>query len=196
MLLSAFAIEHLKTNLEEEEVAVFFCCDFQNKRSTSSTELMRSLLSQLLCHVRDHGVDPGDFPDKILKQKSEGTLSLDDPEKLCDLVSRAASFFRCEPLIVIDALDECADIKALLPALVTLSQSDVRLLVTSRPVQTIVDHFAGLQSLSFENMTEEVAADIALHVKRELDSHSRLRSAVSEMKKEIDAKLTEKAEGR
>ena len=113
-----------------------------------------------------------------------------------DLVSRAASFFRYEPMIVIDALDECADIETFLPVLVTLSQSDVRLLVTSRPDQTIVDHFADLQSLSFENVTEEVAADIALHVRRELDSHSRLRSAISDMKNEIDAKLTGKAEGR
>ena len=159
-------------------------------------ELMRSLLSQLLRHIRDHGVDPGDFPDKILKRKSEGKLSLDDLKNLCDLVSRAASFFRYEPMIVIDALDECADIEMLLPALVTLSQGDVRLLVTSRPDQTIVDHFTGLQSLAFDNVTEEVAADIALHVRRELDSHSRLRSASLEMKKAIDTRLTKNAEGR
>ena len=194
---SGSTIEHLKSTLSEEEVVVFFYCDFQNERSTSSTELMRSLLSQLLCHIRDHSlVDPGDFPDKILKQKSEGTLSLDDTRKLCDLVWRAANFFRYEPMIVIDALDECADVEALLPALITLSQSDVRLLVTSRPDQTIVDHFTSLQSLSFEDVTEEIAADIALHVRRELDSHNRLRSAVPEMKKEIFEQLTERAEGR
>ena len=157
---------------------------------------MRSLLSQLLRHIRDHGVDPGDFPEKILKQKSEGTLSLDDLGKLCDLVSRAASFFRYEPMVVIDALDECADIEALLPPLVTLSQNNVRLLVTSRPDQTIVNHFAGLQSLSFEDVTKEIAADIALHIRRELDSHNRLRSPIQAMKNEIRAKLIERAEGR
>ena len=155
---------------------------------------MRSLLSQLLRHIRDHGVDPGDFLDKILKQKSEGTLSLVDLKKLCDLVSRAASFFRYEPTIVIDALDECADIETLLPALVTLSQNDVRLLVTSRADQTIVDHLAGLQSLSFEDVNEEIVADIALHVRQELDS-CLPRSAILEMKNEIYAKLTGKAEG-
>ena len=99
-------------------------------------------------------------------------------------------------MVVTDALDKCADIEMLLPALVTLCQSDVRLLVTSRPDQTIVDHFAGLQSLSFENVTEDVAADVALHVRRELDSHNRLRSAMSETMKEIDAKLAENADGR
>ena len=58
---------------------------------------MRSLLSRLLRHIRDHGVDPGDFLDKILEWKSKGMLSLDDLKNLCDLVSRAVSFFHYEP---------------------------------------------------------------------------------------------------
>ena len=157
---------------------------------------MRSLLSQLLRHFRDDGIDPGDLPNKILEEKSEGTLSLNDLDKLCDLVSRAASRFRYEPIIVIDALDECADIEALLRALVTLNQGDVRLLVTSRPHQSIMDHFRGLQSLSFENVAKEMAGDIALHVRREVDSHNRLRSADPVMKNEIHTKLNERAEGR
>ena len=157
---------------------------------------MRSLLSQLLRHIGDGGVDPGELPNKILEEKSEGTLLLDDLDKLCNLVSRTASFFRYEPIIVIDALDECADIEALLCALVTLHEADVRLLVTSRPDQNIARHFAGLRSLSLENVAEELAADIALHIRREVDSHDRLRSAEPVMKSEIHAKLNERAEGR
>ena len=193
---SASTIEHLKNTLEEGEVVIFFYCDFRNERSRNSTELMRSLLSQLFRHFDDRGVDPGELPNKILEEKSEGTLSLNDFDKLCNLVSRAASFFRYEPIIVIDALDECVDIEALLRALVTLNKADVRLLVTSRPDQNIARHFAGLQSLSLENMAEELAADIALHVRREVDSHDRLRSAEPVMKSEIHAKLNERAEGR
>ena len=157
---------------------------------------MRSLLSQLLRQFYDVGIGPGDLPDKILEEKSEGTLSLNDLDKLCDLISHAASYFRYEPIIVIDALDECVDIEALLRALVTLSQADVRVLVTSRPHQNIMDHFRGLESLSFENMANEMAADIALHVRREVDSHNRLRSTDPEMKNEIHMKLSERAEGR
>ena len=193
---SASTIEHLKNTLEDGEVVLFFYCDFRNKRSTSSTEAMRSLLSQLFRHLGDLGVDPGDFPNKILEEKSKGTLSLNDLDKLCDLVSRAASFFRYEPIIVIDGLDECTDIEALLGALVTLNQSDVRLLVTSRPHPVIMGHFSGLPSLSFENVAKELAADIALHVRREVDSHKRLRSADPEIKNEIRTKLNEKSEGR
>ena len=193
---SASTIEHLKNTLQEEEVVIFFYCDFRNERSTSPTEMMRSLLSQLFRHFRDGGIDPGDLLNKILEEKSEGTLSLNDLDKLCDLVSRAASRFRYEPIIVIDALDECADMEALLRILITLNQADVRLLVTSRPHQNIMDHFRGLRSLSFENLAKEMAGDIALHVRREVDSHNRLRSADPEIKNEIHAKLNERAEGR
>ena len=193
---SASTIEHIKNTLEEGEVVIFFYCDFRNERSRSSTELMRSLLSQLSCYIGDGGVDPGDLPNKILEEKSEGTLSLNDLDKLCNLVSRLASFFRYEPIIVIDALDECADIEGILRALVTLNGADVRLLVTSRPDQNIARRFTGLQSLSLENVAGELAADIALHVRREVDSHDRLRSAEPVMKSEIHAKLNERAEGR
>ena len=87
--------------------------------------------SQLFRPFRDDDVDPGDPPIKMLEQKSEGTPSLNDLDKPCDLVPRVASSFRYDPIIVIDALHECADIEALLRALVTLKQADVRLLVTS-----------------------------------------------------------------
>ena len=193
---SASTIEHLKNTLQDEEVVVFFYCDFQNERSMSPTEVMRSLLSQLSRRFGDRGVYPGSLPNKMLEEKSKGTLSLNDLDKLCDLVSCAASCFRWEPIIVIDALDECADIEALLRALVTLNRGDVRLLVTSRPREDIMRHFAGLQSLCFENVAKELAADIALHVRREIDSHNGLRSADLEVKNEIYTKLNEKAEGR
>lgn len=195
-LCSASTIEHLKKTVQEEEVVVFFYCDFRNERSTSSAEVMRSVLSQLIRHIRDCGVDPGELPNKILEQKSEGSLSLNDLDKLGDLVSRAASRFRYEPVIVIDALDECTGMEALLRALVTLKEADVRLLVTSRPHQMVMGRFEELRSLSFESIVNDLAADISLHVKQELDLRDRLRFASEDMKDEVHAKLTERAEGR
>ena len=162
----------------------------------SPTEVMRSLLSQLFRHFRDRSVDPGDLPNKTLEQKSEGTLLLNDLNKLRDLASRAARRFHPEPIVVIDALDECADIETLLDALVTLNEDDVRLLVTSRPDQITMHHFARLPSLSFKDLAEELAEDIALHVRRQLDSRRQLRSADQEMKIEIRAILNQKADSR
>ena len=193
---SASTIEHVKNTLEDGEVVVSFYCDFRNERSTSSAEVMRSLLSQLFRHFRDRSINPGDLPNKILEQKSEGTLLLNDLNKLCDLVSRAARRFHPEPIVVIDALDECADMEALLGALVTLNEDDVRLLVTSRSHPIIMHRFARLPSLSFETLTKELAEDITLHVRRELDSRKQLRSVDREMKIEICAILNKKADGR
>ena len=189
----ASTIEHLKTTLENGEVIVFFYCDFRDERTTSPAKMMCSLLSQLLRHCRHRGVDPGDLLDKILKQKSEGTLSLSDLDKLCNLVSSAASCLDYQPIIVIDALDECSDIKALLEALLELNLGDVRLLVTSRPDREIMDRFGGRQCLSFENVAREMAADIELHVRHELNQ---LKYAGRELRDEIHAKLNERAEGR
>ena len=193
---SASTVEHLKNTLEKGEVVVFFYCDFQNKRAMSSTELMRSLLSQLICHLRDLGFDPGDLPDKILKEKSEGTLLLTDLYKLRHFVSRAANCFHPEPIIVIDAVDECVDIEGLSGALATLGEDDVRLLVTSRPDQTMKGHFARYPSLSLEDVAKELAEDIELHVSRELESRKQLRRARGEIKDEIRAELTRQADGR
>lgn len=189
----ASTIEHLKRTFEDGEIVIFFYYDFRDERSTSPTEMMRSLLSQMFRQFRICGVDPGDLPNKILQQKSEGTLSLNDLDKLCDLVSSAASCFSLQPIIVIDALDECADVEALLRALRTLNIGDVRLLVTSRPDQNIMECFAKHQSLSFENVSKEMATDIELHVRRELNQ---LKSADRETRNEIHVKLNERAEGR
>ena len=189
-------IEYLKTELQYQEVVVFFYFDFQNERSRSPVEMMRSLLSQLCRHLLDLGVDPGNFPNTILEDKGRGTLSLGDLDKLRGLVSCAADRFVREPILVIDALDECADIEPLLRVLVRLHDDNrVRLLVTSRPHQDVMRHFTKIPSLSFEEMAMELAADIELHVEREI-SHNQLKFASPAMKKGISAKLHEKAEGR
>lgn len=190
-------VEHLKTTLREGEVVVFFYCDFQNKRSTSPIEMMRSLLSQLIRHIVDLGIDPEDLPNKILEKKSKGILTLTDLGKLCDVVARTAICFPVEPIVVIDALDECMDIKAVLDTLVELNRyRDVRLLVTSRSHEVMMSSFAKLPSLSFDDVADELADDIALHIERELRSQNGLRSADLEIKDGIRVKLNQKAESR
>lgn len=176
---------------------VFFYCDFQNKRSTHPTEMMRSLLSQLIRCIVDLGIDPEDLPNSILEKKRTGVLSLNTLDKLCDMVARTAICFPLEPIVVIDALDECADMGALLGVLVELNRHrDVRLLVTSRSHEIMMSSLTKLSLLSFDNMADELADDIALHIERELQSQNGLRSAGLGIKNEIRSKLNEKAEGR
>ena len=77
-----------------------------------------------------------------------------------------------------------------------LNEDDIRLLVTSRPHGDMMQYFKALRSLSFANVAKELSADIALHVRREVDSHNVLRSADLDIKNEICTQLVEKAEGR
>lgn len=175
----------------------FFYCDFQNKRSTDPMEMMRSLLSQLIRHICDLGIDPEELPNRILEKKRNGILTLNDLGKLCDMVARTAICFPVEPFVVIDALDECTDVGPLLDILVNLNQyRDIRLLVTSRSHEDMMSSFNRLPSLSFDTMTKELAADIALHLEQELRLQNGLRSADAEIKNEIQTKLNEKANGR
>ena len=61
-------IESLKDSLQDGEVLGYFYCDFRDERSTSAAELMRSLLSQLLQHLRRQMVDPGDLIEELAEE--------------------------------------------------------------------------------------------------------------------------------
>ncbi|KAG9315394.1 ankyrin repeat-containing domain protein [Chiua virens] len=194
---SASTLENLRSTLEPGEALVYFYCDFRNERSTNAAEVMRAILSQLFRHLRTFRVDPGALPNWILEQKSEyGALLLNDLDRLASWVCRAASRFSHKPIIVIDALDECANVQVLLGTLTMLVQADVRLLVTSRPEAIIEQHLGRYPSLSFQEMDKELAGDIYMHITRELDSYAELRFADTCVKNEIRTKLREKAEGR
>ena len=190
---SASVIDGLKSSAQDGEVLAYFYCDFRNDRSTSAAEVMRSLLSQLLQQFDSHIADPGDLIDELAKEKGK-RVSTSATNVACD-VSRAAKHFSRQPFLVLDALDECKDIEELLDALMELDKGGIRLFVTSRPLQVIRDRFSDLPSIDMDTMKYEVSVDIRLHVKRELDSHRRLRIMDAGLKKEIYFVLCEKADG-
>lgn len=192
---SASVIEDLESALQDGDALAFFYCDFRNERSTSASEVMRSLLSQFLRQFDCNMVDPGDLVDELIKQKNEGASTISNVIRLARHISCAAKQFIQQPFVVIDALDECKDIEELLDALMELNKGGVRLFVTSRPLQVIKDSFSGLPLISMDSMKYAVSTDIGLHVTRELDSHRRLRIVDANLKKEINSALCKKADG-
>lgn len=188
-------IENLKNTLKDDEILVFFYCDFRDERSTNAAEVMRSLLSQLLQHVRHHTFGLEDLIDNLAEEVEDGALIISDVTLLARYISRVARRFTQQPFVVIDALDECKDIEGFLDALVELTDGDIRLFVTSRPLQVIKDDLSGFPSISMDAMKYEVQADITLHVVRELDSHRRLRIMETGLKNEIYSALCDKADG-
>ncbi|KAF8557486.1 ankyrin [Imleria badia] len=194
-VLAAYVIEGLKNTLKDGEVLVFFYCDFRDERSTNAAEVMRSLLSQLLQHLRQHTVGPADLIDNLVGEAQEGALVISDVMLLARYISCVAYQFDQQPLLVVDALDECEDVEEVLDAFVELANGGIRLFVTSRPLQVIKDSLSCFPSISMDAMKYEVQADITLHVMRELDSHRRLRIMDTSLKDEIYSVLCDKADG-
>lgn len=188
-------IEDLKDNLQAGDVLGYFYCDFREERSTSAAETMRSLLSQLLQHLRRQMVDPGDLIDKLVEERDEGASTINNTILLARHVFRVVKQFPRQPFLVIDALDECKDVNILLKALDGLRKGGMRLFVTSRPHQNIKDSLSAFPFIDLEVMMYWMSADIRLHVARELDSRRRLRSIDASLKEKIYSKLCNQAGG-
>ena len=191
---SASVINSLKSSLQDGEVLAYFYCDFRNERSTSAAEVMRSLLSQLVQRFHRHAVHPGDLIDELIEERDGGAPAISNVVLLARYISRAAKQFSRQPLLVVDALDECTEVQGLLDALEELRKGGIRLFVTSRPLQIIKDGLSGVMSIDMDTMKYEVSADIKLHVTRVLDSHRRLRIMGASLKNEMYSVLCEKAD--
>ncbi|KAF8549090.1 hypothetical protein OG21DRAFT_639548 [Imleria badia] len=195
-VLASSVIDSLEKSRGKREVLAFFHCDFRNERSTSAAEVMRSILSQLLCQLRDTDLDLGSLINDLVTAKERGGATRDSAKQLATFASRTAMLSSQTPSVVVDALDECIcrDIEALLEGLVVL-EGHARLFVTSRPLQVIKDGISGHTFVSLDDMAQEVSADIGLHVARKLDACRRLRKLDSEFKTKIMSVLCHRADG-
>ena len=155
---------------------------------------MRSILSQLLRHLRGHPVDLGNIFDDLVKAMEWGGGTLSNAKELAEFVSRGATLLSQRPVVIVDALDECEDVGKLIQALMVI-RGHVRLFVTSRPLHIIVDVLSDMPCVSMEEMADKLSRDIELHVTRELDARQRLRDLDSEFRTEIRSVLCERAGG-
>ena len=196
---SASVIERLEKSLVDEALA-FFYCDFGKEESTDVTEVIHSLLYQLLHQYYHSKVKPG-APQvihelhQLAKETFKGDAVLKNITHLSSLLSCVAGQFCHQPLIIIDALDECKETDRLLCALLGLKTDGVRLLVSSHPIQAIKHRFGWVPSISIEEMAEAVSADIKLHVNREVESHLRLGLLDPMLKWEVCSILHQKSNG-
>ncbi|KAF9224620.1 ankyrin [Gyrodon lividus] len=193
-VLASSVIHDLKRSRYDEEVLVFFYCDFRNERSTSAPEVMRSLLTQLLRLANVDDVDCRDSVPELVEREAEGTEPPNDMKLLTCLVRSAAKLHQ-QPLIVIDALDECKDVEKLLNALKELNDGHIRLFVTSRLERIIRDTLSDFPSISLQKMTRAVSADMERHIRKELDSRQWLRTLAPGLKKEVRSVLLDTADG-
>lgn len=144
--------------------------------------------------LRGGVIDTGSLLEDLIEAKERGGATRNNAKELAVFASRLAALSSEKPLVVIDALDECKDVRVLLQALMVL-KSHVLLFVTSRPLHVIMRDLSGLPFISMDDMEEELSADIELHVTRELDARHRLRDLDAEFKAKICSILCRKAGG-
>lgn len=194
LLCRSSVINFLEESRRDGEFLIFFYCDFRNERSTRAAEAMRSILSQLLRQLRGSGVDLGSCINDLMKAKERGGAALKNAKQLAGFTSQVAGLAVRKPLVVVDALDECTDVRELIQALMVI-KGGVQFFVTSRPLHIIMDNLSGLPFVSMDSTADEVSADIELHVTRELDARQRLRDLDMEFKTQIRSILCKRADG-
>jgi len=155
---------------------------------------MRSILSQLLRQLHGRSVDLGNVFGDLIKVKKWGGGTLNNAKELAGFASNTTKLLIRKPIVVVDALDECKDVRKLIQALMVI-RGHVRLFMTSRPLYTIVDGLSDVPFVSMGDMAGKLSADIELHVTRELDARQRLRELDSGFKMEIRSVLCDKADG-
>ncbi|KAF9233294.1 hypothetical protein BU15DRAFT_66691 [Melanogaster broomeanus] len=187
-MLTSTVIQNLSKTAADSGVLAYFYCDFRTERSTHAFEIIRSLLTQLLRKYKDNW-----FPllDVLVNRKSNGSMPPVDLDMLYELLLKAVQLHN-QPVLVIDALDECNDHVKLTDLLARLHYgASCRVFVTSRPFPHASKSFSNLPTIDLDDMSAEILCDMKLHVEKEVAKCKKLDS----LHDEIVPSLLEKADG-
>jgi hypothetical protein len=131
----------------------------------------------------------------LAERKEQGSLPPEDLDALRELIGRASNLYD-QPILVIDALDECEDIFSILNQLTQLHKDGrLSLFLTSRTEHIIATAFTGLPSIPLNDMTMAVENDMCMHIEKELSVRPRLANLPTDLKEEILLALQKKADG-
>ncbi|KAF9235443.1 hypothetical protein BU15DRAFT_64800 [Melanogaster broomeanus] len=194
VLARSTIIDNLSSGLANNETLAYFYCDFRTPRSTSTMEILRSLAVQFLRNSKLEWLSSKPFSE-LVTRKAQGAGPHVDIDTNSDLLRHAARLHQ-RPMIVVDALDECDDLKELLHELVKLdADRHCRVFVTARPLHSINRSFADLPSISLRNRVDAVRKDVYFHINTELQSRDKLKTFSHDLQEEIRVALMDKANG-
>ena len=205
-VLSATIIEHLNQQSPSSHILLAFFFDFTDTNKQSTDHLVRSLITQLYSRCENARQEL----DKLLLSCDNGRRQ-PSYEHLLDTFLRMASHVG-NIRIIIDALDECKEIKQLLMWMKHLLNSEhesVHLLATSRKEEDIESEFRQWLfpesdfkcRLSPENFIPIQQGDVNLDIRAYV--HERLRSdhgferwrSEPSIQEKIENELMDKADG-
>ncbi|KAF9233298.1 hypothetical protein BU15DRAFT_66694 [Melanogaster broomeanus] len=189
-VLTSTVIQSLSKTTADGSVLAYFYCDFRTERSTHAFEIIRSLLTQLLRKYKDNWLP---LFDDLVNRKSNGSMPPVDLDMLYKLLLKAVQLHH-QPVLVIDALDECNDHVKLTDLLARLhygTRASCRVFVTSRRLPHASKSFNDVPTIDLDDMSAEILCDMKLHVEKEVAKCKKLDSLCDE----IVPSLLEKADG-
>lgn len=152
--------------------------------------LLGSVIAQLLSQQQKMKI-PEEVQQLYQRKGSQlDSSSVENLQKALPLITRQFS----KIIVVIDALDECANRRDFLQSIKWLRNLEkVNLLVTSRDELDIKLEFEGLPSLMISS--NNIANDIELYIINEIERQPKLRRLKETMKSEIICSLVRQADG-
>ncbi|KAJ7578078.1 hypothetical protein C8J56DRAFT_1111897, partial [Mycena floridula] len=189
-ILASSIIDHLQRSVTQANIGVVYLyCDYAQRTNQTTTELLGSILKQLVHNQRTISKQL-----ISLHEASRNTRpSLSDLQRALEAqVAVYSSVY-----IVVDALDECSDIDATRETFMDALQSlpaTVHLLVTSRDIFSIAQQFLGKPRIEVRARDQ----DLRTYIKGRLVSESRIARLLrgdAELHEEIISQVISKAAG-
>lgn len=196
-VLSSAAIEHISNSADlREGKVIYYYFDFNDHAKQTCFGFLQSLVKQI-CSQSDT------TPAEIVKLHAECKGATPSTEQLIDtltcLLSQDSATF-----IIIDALDECKEEEdeeersAVLSALREIKSSasgPFNIFVASRPEIDITREMSDICNIDLDVQSALVDEDIRCHVRSCLAKDAKLKRWPPDIKKEIEDKLTNDANG-
>jgi len=191
MLFRSMVIEHIMP-VDPDCVGAYFYCDGADATSVNVSNILRSLLAQLLfCNPRK--TEP--LIARLQEIRFTGGNLPSHPSQLQDYIVEAASYYT-ETTIVLDAVDECNRNarEDLLPCLVYIVEqvSSLRLFLSSRDELDIRENLIPPAidfSLGGTSAASSLHEDIKIYIQDEFDRKPRLKRLRSGLKLQISDKM-------
>jgi NACHT domain len=187
-VLCSTIIESIKSRCSSRKPCVYYYFDFSNPLKQNVANFLFSLLAQL--SASNLFSEIRNLYESCGRGTREATVT-----QLCDVLLSIVLQID-QVYVVIDALDECSELKELLDVVQRLRQRDqVNLMLTSRRKPDIESVLIGLMDYTVSIEDEVVDGDIKLHVQQCLRTDPELSIWDEDLKATMIETLTSKAHG-
>jgi hypothetical protein len=184
------------TSLSTTSATLYFFCDHRDPSKRLLNDLLCVLLKQLLDRNDECFAEVNSWWKERLSDSSS-VLKLLSTSEYIDLIRRLCNQLTSVRLII-DAIDECADLETFVPGLSTLTaNSNINLLLTSRhnvDLVRAIEHLAKYRVPVAENMRDDIHQYLVAQVRKRIDKGS-LKLREKSLEASIVTELEHKADG-